>query len=77
MLFRSPLTYEATLWSMVFPLGMYAVAGIYLGRADKLPIVELIGRMELWLALAVWAIVFVAMIRNVYKTVLRPEVAHS
>ena len=37
---RVPLRYEATLWSIVFPLGMYAVAGIYLGRADHLPVVE-------------------------------------
>ena len=26
---RVPLNYEATLWSIIFPLGMYAVAGIY------------------------------------------------
>ena len=36
---RVPLRYDATLWSIVFPLGMYAVAGIYLGRADDLPVV--------------------------------------
>ena len=41
---RVPLRYEATLWSIIFPLGMYAVAGIYLGRADHLPLVEAIGR---------------------------------
>ena len=39
-----PLVYVPTLWSMIFPLGMYAVAGIYLGRADRLPIVEAMGR---------------------------------
>ncbi|MPV49142.1 tellurite resistance protein permease [Pseudactinotalea sp. HY160] len=70
---RIPLDYEATLWSMVFPLGMYAVAGIYLGQADDLPIVGWIGAAELWLAIAVWAAVFVAMIRHVYLTVLRPR----
>ena len=36
------------------PLGMYAVAGIYLGRADRLPIVEAIGSNWLWVALAAW-----------------------
>ena len=30
---RVPLRYEATLWSIIFPLGMYGVAGIYLGRS--------------------------------------------
>jgi tellurite resistance protein TehA-like permease len=67
---RVPLVYEATLWSMVFPLCMYAVAGIYLGRADHLPLVEGVGRVWLWVALAIWAVVFVAMCWHVYRTVL-------
>lgn len=69
---RVPLVYDATLWSMIFPLGMYAVAGIYLGRADHLPIVEEVGRVGLWVALAAWAVVFVTMCRHVFRTVLAP-----
>jgi tellurite resistance protein TehA-like permease len=68
---RIPMRYDATLWSLVFPLGMYAVAGIYLGRADDLPVVEAIGRGELWVALAVWVVVFIAMNRHVTRTVFR------
>jgi tellurite resistance protein TehA-like permease len=67
---RVPLTYDATLWSMVFPLGMYSVAGLYLGQADRLPIVHAIGATELWLALLVWAVVGLAMVRHVLRTVL-------
>ena len=59
-----PLRYEATLWSIIFPLGMYAVAGIYLGRADRLPLVEAIGSAWLWVAVVAWALVFVAMLRS-------------
>ncbi len=70
---RVPLRYEATLWSIIFPLGMYAVAGIYLGEADQLPVVDMIGSMELWVAFAAWAIVFVAMVRHVWQTVFIPE----
>ncbi|HEY7044804.1 MAG TPA: tellurite resistance/C4-dicarboxylate transporter family protein [Nocardioidaceae bacterium] len=66
-----PLVYGATLWSLVFPLGMYAVAGIYLGHADRLPVVQAIGKAELWVAFAVWLVVFVAMARHVVTTVLR------
>jgi tellurite resistance protein TehA-like permease len=66
-----PLRYDATLWSMVFPLGMYAVAGIYLGRADRLPVVEDIGRAGLWVAFAVWLVVLIAMGWHVVRTVLR------
>ncbi len=71
---RVPLTYEATLWSIVFPLGMYAVAGIYLGRADALPIVGGIGGAWLWLAFSVWVVVFAAMLVHVTSTVLTGRV---
>ena len=65
-----PLRYEATLWSIIFPLGMYAVAGIYLGRADDLPVVEGVGRAELWVAFAACVLVFAAMVVHLVRTVL-------
>ncbi|MBU9766377.1 tellurite resistance protein permease [Mycobacterium sp. TNTM28] len=67
---RIPLRYDATLWSVVFPLGMYGVGGHYLGQADQLPIVENIGYVESWLALAVWALTFVAMLRHLFLTLV-------
>jgi tellurite resistance protein TehA-like permease len=70
-----PLRYEPTLWSIVFPLGMYAVAGIYLGEADHLPLVAGIGGVALWVALAVWVVVLVAMLRHVLLTVIVPRTA--
>jgi tellurite resistance protein TehA-like permease len=69
---RVPLTYDATLWSFIFPLGMYAVACIYLGDADKLPLVSTIGSIELWFALAAWVAVAAAMVHHVVRTVVRP-----
>lgn len=68
-----PLRYEATWWSIVFPLGMYAVAGLYLGQADHLPLVRAVGAAELWVALAVWAAVLVAMARHLLRTVVLGE----
>jgi len=65
---RVPLPYDATLWSIIFPLGMYAVAGIYLGRADRLPVVEAVGRSELWVAFAAWVLVSAAMLVHVLRT---------
>ncbi len=61
---RIPLRYEATWWSIVFPLGMYAVAGMYLGRADSLPIVEAIGAAWLWVGAAAWLFAAVQMARS-------------
>ena len=69
---RVPLRYEATLWSIVFPLGMYAVAGIYLGRADDLPVVEGVGRAELWVAFAAWLLLLAAMVVHLVRTVATP-----
>jgi len=66
---RVPLKYEATLWSIIFPLGMYAVAGIYLGDANQLPVVGAIGSAWLWLAVAAWLITFLAMAINLRRTV--------
>lgn len=46
--------YEQTLWSMVFPLGMYSVATEALGEAAHLPLLPPIAAAEIWLALAAW-----------------------
>ena len=67
---KVPLRYEPTLWSMIFPLGMYAVAGIYLGRADRLPVVEWIGSHWLWVAGAAWLAVLIAMVWKHVATLL-------
>lgn len=64
---RIPLTYEPTWWSIVFPLGMYSVAGMYLGHADGLPIVEWIGKTWLFVALTAWVLVFAAMLRTLFS----------
>src|SRR5680860_594022 len=65
-----PLRYEPSWWSVVFPLGMYAVAGIYLGEADRLPLVAAIGGAELWVALAACIAVMIAMLDNLLRTVV-------
>ena len=67
---RVPLRYEAGLWSMVFPLGMYAAASVYLGRADHLPLVEHVGAVELWVAVAVYVVVLVGLAAHLVGTLL-------
>ena len=64
---RVPLRYVPTLWSIVFPLGMFAVASINLGRVDRLPVVEAIGDVALVVAAAVWLLVFLAMLRSMAR----------
>jgi tellurite resistance protein TehA-like permease len=67
---RIPLRYDATLWSIVFPLGMYGVGAHYLGQADHLPIVRDIGTDESWVALAALAITFVAMLHHLARSLV-------
>lgn len=74
---RVPLTYTPTLWSIVFPLGMYSVAGMYLGRADSLPLVAWIGETWIWVAVAAWAATGVAMIRSWIARIPHPGGASS
>ena len=54
---RVPLRYQPTLWSMVFPLGMFAVASMKLGRTEHLPVVEAVGKAGLAVAVLAWVAV--------------------
>ena len=57
-----PLTYEPTLWSVVFPLGMYSVASLSFGKAAGLAFMEPLSRFMLWLAIAAWVLVAAAFV---------------
>lgn len=61
VLHRIRLEYVPTLWSIVFPLGMYAVASMELGTVAHLPIVAGIGRVWTWVAITAWLAVFVGL----------------
>jgi tellurite resistance protein TehA-like permease len=61
---RVPLRYDPGLWSMVFPLGMYCAASESLGAALRVRWLVTVGHDGTWLALAVWAAVFAAMLAS-------------
>jgi tellurite resistance protein TehA-like permease len=67
---RVHLGYLPQLWSIVFPLGMYAVASMELGMAADLPIVEAIGRGWTWIAVVAWAAVFLGMCHSLIRSML-------
>lgn len=58
---RVPLRYTPALWSIVFPLGMFAASGMALGGTDRMPFATSIGRELMWASLAVWALTYLAM----------------
>ena len=57
-----PLSYEPTLWSVVFPLGMYSVATLSFGKAAHLAFMEPLSRFMLWVAVAAWIAVATAFV---------------
>jgi tellurite resistance protein TehA-like permease len=57
-------TYEVGLWSVVFPLGMYAVASSAFAGATGLPWLSAIGSGSSWVSLAVWLLVAAALIAS-------------
>jgi len=57
-----PLTYEPTLWSVVFPLGMYSVATLTFGKTAGLAFMRPIAHAMLWVAVAAWTLVAAALL---------------
>jgi tellurite resistance protein TehA-like permease len=51
---RVPLGYTPMLWSLVFPLGMYALASLRLSLASDFPPLRSVSLTMVWVALAVW-----------------------
>ena len=64
-----PLTYDPSLWTVVFPVGMYSVATSSFGKAANLGFMAPVGRFMLWVAVAAWAAVAVA---GVVRLAARP-----
>ena len=69
-----PLAYEPTLWSVVFPLGMYSVATLTFGRAARLEFMEPLARFMLWVAVVAWVLVAAAFLSRLGR---RPEESAS
>jgi tellurite resistance protein TehA-like permease len=53
---RMPLTYTPMLWSLVFPLGMYALASQRLSLAADFSPLQAISHAVIWVAVAAWAV---------------------
>jgi tellurite resistance protein TehA-like permease len=58
------LGYDARRWSTVFPVGMYAACSFVVGAATGAPVITDFARVWVWVAIAVWLVVFAAMLRR-------------
>jgi tellurite resistance protein TehA-like permease len=73
---RYPWTYEPKLWSVVFPLGMYAVASVTLGREARFDFMPMLASVWVWVGVAGWCVVALLMLMALLAA-LRRRPAHS
>lgn len=62
---RYPLAYDPQYWGLVFPLGMYTTCTYRMMTVFDLPFLKLIPSGFYWIALTVWCITFVGMLRRI------------
>ncbi len=60
-LLRPRLSYNVCRWSTVFPVGMYAACSFVVGALTSTTGITGFARVWVWVALAVWLLVFAAM----------------
>jgi tellurite resistance protein TehA-like permease len=57
------LSYNVKRWSTVFPVGMYAACSFVVGTVTGTHAITEFARVWVWVSVAVWSVVFVAMAR--------------
>lgn len=64
---RLRLAYEPALWSIVFPLGMYAEASREFGAVNGIDFLGPLAHVAVWVAFSVWCAVFAGMALSVLR----------
>jgi Voltage-dependent anion channel len=71
-LLRPRPTYNLRRWSTVFPVGMYAACSFVVGTLTGISGIVDFARVWLWVALAVWLVVFAGMVARAPWLVVAP-----
>tara|TARA_R110001592_G_scaffold65716_1_gene201711 strand:+ start:22606 stop:23616 length:1011 start_codon:yes stop_codon:yes gene_type:complete len=64
-----PFQYEASVWSMVFPLGMYTVASARIGQVAEFPPMIWIAQIMIVFALIAWSLSIKGMASKILSTI--------
>jgi tellurite resistance protein TehA-like permease len=65
---RVPITYTPMLWSLVFPLGMYALASLRLSLAADFAPLRAISETMVWISVAVWTATLGGMLIAIWRS---------
>jgi tellurite resistance protein TehA-like permease len=65
---RIPIAYSPLLWSIVFPLGMYAFATLRFAAASEFTALRAVADVALWIAVAAWIVTFAAFARATWQS---------
>src|SRR5690349_889098 len=68
---RQPLRYEPALWSIVFPLGMYATALHLLSQLPGIGFFSLVAPMFTWIAFAARLLVLAGWLSSLLRAIAR------
>ena len=66
---KVPFAYEPTIWSMVFPLGMYTVASERIGHVAQFPPMIWISQIMITFALGAWILSLTGLLSRIWKTI--------
>src|SRR3954454_8106069 len=70
---RVPIRYTPALWSLVFPLGMYALASLRLSLASDFPALREVALGMVWVALAAWGPTAIGLVLALWQSYTRPR----
>jgi tellurite resistance protein TehA-like permease len=69
---KEPVAYHAMFWSLVFPLGMYALATWRLSLAADFPQIQWLARAMMWVALGAWVITMAGAVGAFWRVLRGP-----
>lgn len=71
IILKNSVKYQISLWSMVFPLGMYSVASEVCFNLTHLNVIKFISEYWIWIAFASWVFVIWLFLIHVLSTINR------
>jgi tellurite resistance protein TehA-like permease len=66
---RFPLRYDPLYWGAVFPLGMYTVCTFRLAAAIDAPVLLVIPRVSIYIAVGAWLVTFAGLVHSLVRIV--------